>query len=87
MALQYADLIDAELASWRGVFSIGEITAQQIAMAFFPKTAGPQNISNSMAACDGHKMADNENMFDNSVRVLFKAFNPYSSNSSSISSR
>ena len=38
MELQYADLIDAESASWRGVFGIGEITAQKMAMSAFPES-------------------------------------------------
>ena len=38
MGLQYADLIDAGSASWRGDFGIGHITVQQMPMSAFPES-------------------------------------------------
>ncbi len=42
MELQCADLIDAESASWRGVFGIGQISGQQMPMSAFPETGRSQ---------------------------------------------
>jgi hypothetical protein len=38
MELQCTDLIDAEPASWRGVFGIGHLAVQQMVMAAFPES-------------------------------------------------
>ena len=38
MELQCADLIDAEWAGSRGVFGIGQLTVQQMAMSAFPQS-------------------------------------------------